>query len=172
MMIYLAMIDSPEGKSKFTKLYEDYRGLMYHVAEKVLHNHHDAEDAVHQAFVTIAERIDIVDVSVESRLRSYVVTITENRAIDLYRSRQKWSCDELDENAVGIPVEYEGPNEAAQCMAKLPARHREVLILKYVHGYSFRETARLMNTTEVNAKKLALRAKGKLEAMCREEGIL
>lgn len=77
MMIYLAMIDSPEGKSKFTKLYEDYCGLMYHVAEKVLHNHHDAEDAVHQAFVTIAERIDIVDVPVESRLRSYVVTITE-----------------------------------------------------------------------------------------------
>ena len=73
---------------------------------------------------------------------------------------------------MGIPVEYEGPNEAAQCMAKLPARYREVLILKYVHGYSFKETARLMDTSEVNAKKLALRAKGKLEALCREEGIL
>lgn len=57
-------------------------------------------------------------------------------------------------------------------MAKLPARYREVLILKYIHGYSFKETARLMDTSEVNSKKLALRAKGKLEAMCREEGIL
>ncbi len=172
MMIYLAMIDSPEGKSKFTRIYEDYRGLMYYVAEKVLHNHHDAEDAVHQAFVTIAERIDIVDVTVESRLRSYLVTIAENKSIDLLRCKQRWTGEELEENAVGIPIEYEGPNEAARCLASLPARYREVLILKYVHGYSFRETARLMNITEVNAKKLALRAKGKLEAMCKEEGIL
>ena len=172
MMIYLAMIDSPEGKSKFTKLYEDYRGLMYHVAENVLHNHHDAEDAVHQAFVTIAEHIEIVDMTVESRVRSYVVTIAESKAIDLFRKNQKWSCEELDESAVGLPIKYEGTNDAARCLASLPARYREVLILKYVHGYSFRETARLMNTTEVNAKKLALRAKGKLETMCREEGVL
>lgn len=34
-----------------------YRGLMYHVAYEILHNEQDAEDAVHHAFVKIAENI-------------------------------------------------------------------------------------------------------------------
>ena len=57
MMIYLQMIETPEEKSKFEQLYLEYRGLMFHVAYDILHNEHDAEDAVHQAFVKIAENI-------------------------------------------------------------------------------------------------------------------
>ena len=50
MMIYLQMIDTPEDRSKFEFLYMEYRGLMFHVANKILHNEQDAEDTVHQAF--------------------------------------------------------------------------------------------------------------------------
>ena len=50
--------------------------------------------------------------------------------------------------------------------------YRELLILKYVHSYTFKETAKIMGITEVNAKKIALRAKDKLAAMCKEEGLL
>lgn len=57
-------------------------------------------------------------------------------------------------------------------MSQLPARYRELIILKYVHGYTFKETARIMGITEDNAKKMALRAKEKLAAMCKEEGLL
>ena len=32
-----------------------YNGLMYHVANSILQNHHDAEDAVQQSFVNLAE---------------------------------------------------------------------------------------------------------------------
>ena len=172
MLIYLSAIDSPEGQSKFVKLYERYRGLMYQVAHRVLGNHHDAEDAVHQAFVCIAEHIDSVDDTYEKRLRGFVVTIAENKAIDLYRTKQRRSEEELDENAVGIAVEYEGDDILAQCMAQLPPRYRELLILKYGYCYSFRETASLMGITEANAKKIALRAKERLAAMCRQEGLL
>lgn len=171
-MICMSMIDSPEGQSKFIKLYQRYRGLMYHVADNVLHNHHDAEDAVHQAFLTIAERIDDVDVTVEKRARSFVVTVAENKAIDLYRAKQRRAAEELDENVAGVEIEYTGEDGLARCMAQLPPRYRELLILKYVHCYSFRETARIMGITEANAKKIAMRAKDKLGQMCREEGLL
>lgn len=36
MMIYLQMIDTPEGRSKFELLYLEYRGLMFHVANKIV----------------------------------------------------------------------------------------------------------------------------------------
>ena len=171
-MIYLAMIDSPEGQSKFTKLYQTYRHLMYRVADEILHNHHDAEDAVHQAFLSIAEHIDEVDVSIPHRTRSYIVTIAENKAIALYRVKQRRSAVELDAEVIGVQIEYEGSNALAKCMSQLPPRYRELLILKYVHSYTFKETAKIMGITEVNAKKIALRAKDKLAAMCKEEGLL
>ena len=55
MLIYLAAIDAPEDRDRFVELYETYRGLMYHVAHQILRNEADAEDAVHDAFVVLAE---------------------------------------------------------------------------------------------------------------------
>ena len=54
MLIYLQMIETPEDRSKFETLYEEYRDVMYAVAKKILRNNMDAEDALHQAFVNIA----------------------------------------------------------------------------------------------------------------------
>ena len=57
MLIYLQMIDGPEDRSKFEQLYLAYRGLMYFIAESILGNEQDAEDAVHDAFVSVAKNI-------------------------------------------------------------------------------------------------------------------
>ena len=91
MLVYLMMIDSQEDQSKFEKVYLTYRGLMYHVAYKILNNKHDAEDAVHSAFIKIAENIQKIDDPVCPKTQSYVVTIVENKAIDLYRAKNKLS---------------------------------------------------------------------------------
>lgn len=145
---------------------------MYHVAYEILHNHHDAEDAVHQAFLSIAERIEEVDEPVCRRTKSYVVTIVENKAIDMYRHKQRHPLVEYNDENVGIVIEYDGANTLSKCMSQLPPQYRELIILKYVHGYTFKETAQIMGITENNAKKIALRAKDKLAAMCEEEGLL
>ena len=58
MLMYLSMIETPDDKAKFERIYNRYRNLMYHVAYKVLSNHYDAEDAVHQAFVAIIRHLE------------------------------------------------------------------------------------------------------------------
>ena len=35
MLIYLAVIDSPEGKIKFEIIYEQYKNLMFYTANKI-----------------------------------------------------------------------------------------------------------------------------------------
>lgn len=50
MLIYLQVIDAPEDRDQFITLYETYRGLMFYVANQILQNEQDAEDAVHDAF--------------------------------------------------------------------------------------------------------------------------
>ena len=172
MMIYLLMIETPEDRSKFERLYEEYRGLMYHVAYEILHNRQDAEDVVHQAFLKIAEIIETVDGTICPRTRGYVVTIAENKAIDLHRRKQKHPHEQLNQDYVGITIEYEGSNVLTQCMAKLPAHYREVLLLKHYHGYSSKETAKILNLSEANVIKIDQRAKQQLRTLCQEEGLL
>ena len=38
LVYYLQMLDTPEEKIRFEQIYLKYRGLMYHVAEDILHN--------------------------------------------------------------------------------------------------------------------------------------
>ena len=56
MLIYLQMIESADDKVKFETLYQAYSDYMYRVALAILRNVQDAEDAVHYAFVKIAEK--------------------------------------------------------------------------------------------------------------------
>ncbi|MDD4296801.1 MAG: sigma factor [Ruminiclostridium sp.] len=51
------MIDSEGDKTKFEQIYLKYRELLFYVAIKILRNEHNAEDAVHQAFLSILENL-------------------------------------------------------------------------------------------------------------------
>lgn len=172
MFIYLQMIETAEDKGKFEILYTEYRGLMFHIADSILHNKHDAEDAVHNAFVKIAEHIIKIGDPLCPKTKAYIITILESKAIDIYRHKQRHSEVPFDEESVGIQFNYTGDNALATCIAQLPPRYREVLALKYRHGCNNRETAKILSITEANAIKLDQRAKAKLRELCFEEGVL
>lgn len=172
MIVYLQMIDTPEKKTKFEQVYLEYRGLMFYVANSILHNEHDAEDMVHSAFVSIAENIKKIERPLCPKTKAYVVTVVESKSIDLYRRRQRHPEVPFEEDTVGLQVEYSGTHTLARCFARLPARYRHVLSLKYYHGFNNREIAKTLNISKANAVKLIQRAKNKLNLLCREEEIL
>ena len=59
--MYMMMIDTPEDQSKFEIIYRQYGALMFYIANKILNHKQESEDAVHQAFVKIAENIDKIN---------------------------------------------------------------------------------------------------------------
>ena len=172
MMIYLQMIDTPEGRSKFELLYLEYRGLMFHVDNKILHNEQDAEDMVHQAFLKVAENIEKIGDPKCPKTQSYIVTIVENQAIDLYRRCHKHQMVELNDELPGIAAVYEGDNTLTACILKLPARYREVILLRYFQGYSVKEVAAILGLSLSAASKLDQRAKNRLKVLYEKEGKL
>ena len=172
MMIYLQMIDTPEDRSKFEQLYLEYRGLMFHVANKILRNEQDAEDMVHQAFLKVAEKKKKIGDPKCPKTQSYIVTIVENQSIDLYRRRQKHQVVELSDELPGISAVYEGENALAACVLKLPARYREVILLRYFQGYSVKEVAAILGLSLSAASKLDQRAKNRLKDLYEKEGKL
>lgn len=170
--VYLGMIETQEEQTKFEVLYAEYRPLMLYVAREILHNQQDAEDAVHNAFLKVAENMRMVEEAVSPRTKSLLVTIVENKAIDVYREKQRHGELNYDDAVEGLQVEFVGDNALASCMARLPARYREVLMLKYHLGYDDREIGKIMGISKENAKRLCTRAKDKLGQLCREEGLL
>lgn len=174
MFIYLAIIDSPEGKLKFEVIYERYKGLMFYTANSVLGDTRDSEDVVHDAFIKIIEIIDDISDPNSPQTRCLIVTITENKAIDLYRKRKVKTVVPFEEEYIGVPEQsminqIEENDRLVKAIALLPGKYREVLLLKYSHGYSMDEIAMILSMSKENVKKIIQRARKKLEKQLSEE---
>ena len=169
ILIYLQMIESEQERSKFERLHEKYKRLMFHVADQVLHNEHDAEDAVHEAFVSILRNMQKISDVECPETRSYVVIITERKAIDILRARQRFSALELNEDVCGLEIPLPGDGGLADAMARLPARYREALLLRYDNGYSTKEIAQILNMKRDSVQKLLWRAKNALQKGLEQE---
>lgn len=171
MLIYLQIIETQEEKSKFEILYREYRSCMYRVAFGILHNCADAEDAVHAAFLKIAENIQKIEEPVCHKTKGLLITIVRNMAIDLYRKKQRHPQEEYIETVYGESAVYEGKNAVARCILKLPEQQQNILFLRYQYGYDLQEIAKMLGISYTNARQIAYRAKENLRKLCWEEGI-
>jgi len=170
MLIFLTLIDSDEGKERFIKIYEQYKNLMFHVALQLLNNTQDAEDAVQDAFFKIAENIDKISEPLCTKTRNFVVIITERKAIDIIRKRKPLNPEQLDEELAGCEIDYDGRDLLVECILKLPARYREIILLKYYFGYDLREISQMLGIRLNTVRQTEQRAKAKLRRICEEEG--
>ena len=171
MLIYLQLIDNPSDKSKFERLYLQYRSYMFVIANNILKNEYDAEDAVHQAFVAIAKNIHKIPESDCTKTKLYIVTIMRNCSIDIYRMKKHRPLEELDESMFVIELEAPHTSPLADAMARLPAHYLHVILLKYDSGYSNREIAKILGLSYEGVHSLVQRAKKKLSELLEEEGI-
>ena len=176
VLVYLSMIEGPEDRNKFEIIYEQYKNLMYYVAYRILREERDAEDAVHNAFVRIAEHIEKISEPVCPKTRAFVVLIVERTAINEYNRQHRRRGLPLEEEALGASGAWapEGPEEGdavARAIAALPDRERELILLKHWQGFSDREIAGLMGMKPGAVSRALQRAKEKLRERLREEGI-
>lgn len=171
MLIYSQTIELASERSKFETIYLLYRDLLYRAALAILKNPQDAEDAVHSAFVSIAENLGKIGAADNPKTKGYIVTIVRNSAINIYRKKQNHPRSEYLDAVAGVQRQYDGGNDVAKCMLKLPERQRAVIVLKYCHGYSLKEIAAMLDISYQNVLKIEQRAKAKLRSLCAEEGI-
>lgn len=168
MLIYLQVIESDSERSKFEQLYIKYRVLMFYVAMKIVENESDAEDAVHQAFLSVAGNMDKVGRIDAPETQAYVVTITERKAIDILRGRRMVPTDLNEADLRGQQVPTPCDHGLADAMAGLPANYRTVLLLRYYNGYSTGEVAEILQMSRSAAQKLLWRAKKELKKKLEE----
>lgn len=170
MLIYLQMIESEEKRAVFEQIYLEYRQLMFQIAKRILHDDYDAEDAVHQAFLSLIDNLQKISDIKCPETRAFCVVIVENKAIDILRSKKHITQEELSEAMRGIEIPLPGDNGLADALAKIPARYREAILLHFHAGYSTKELAKMFGMTQSSVQKLIWRAKIALREQLEKDG--
>jgi len=170
MLVFTQMLEAPDERLKIEEIFHTYGNLMFHVANKILNNDHDAEDTVQQALFAVYQNLEKFSEIKCPQSRSFIVTIVERKAIDLYRAKQRNAVVPFEEEFINVPAPSvvdaaAERTDLAKAMAMLPTRYRELLFLKFDNGYSEREIAVMCSMTEANVKKTIQRAKKKLESI-------
>jgi RNA polymerase sigma-70 factor (ECF subfamily) len=176
----MSALDNDEERATFTDIYESLKYTCIHVALKITKNQAMAEDAVHNAFVSLILHKEKYLEMKRCKLKSLIVIIVKNKAIDLLRG-EKYKIDMPIENLHSIEVmdnfcisEYVTSGESyrwlVDCISRLPEQYRVVLQLRYIHEFRNNEIAeKLGETQQIIAMKL-YRAKKILKKLLLKEG--
>lgn len=182
MLIYTALIEDPQNIPLFERLYETYRASMFRIAFAILRDHHLAEDAVAEAFIKIAGHMDkLSSVSGQAR-KDYIVILTRNCALDLYRKRKRQESiidfvEELPDPAGGetpeeILFRQEDADRLHRAVADLSPIYRDVMKLYYLYEHTAAETAAILGIQENTVFARLSRGRKKLaEALTGKEEV-
>jgi RNA polymerase sigma factor (sigma-70 family) len=139
--------------------YQTHVTAIYQYIYSRVGNRPDAEDLTAQVFMKAINGMRN-DVSVPE-LRSWLYRVAQTTLADHWREYYAEGTGELDEDVTRPPASRENP-EAVQrvdsLLATLPESYRRVLELRFLRGYSVRETAQELNLSETNVKVLQFRA--------------
>lgn len=154
------------------KLYLEYRAPMFRVAMAVLRDEGLAEDAVQQAFLKIFQNFEKIDRTDCNKIRSFIVILVRNTAIDLYRARGRENVVSFEDLEQPLPDRENLPEECvlarldgeemAGYLGELEEKYRNLLILRYYHGYQNKDIARLLGMSQTQVALGIYRGKQKL----------
>lgn len=179
MLVYLNLIQDENHKNTYRKIYEDNYLRMYHIALAVLKNQADAEDAVHEAFLSLARNFRKYSNLSCREMEHLIVTIVKNKVIDQLRYRKRFSEDELEELVLYSEYEEFDPernlekkdthDKVHRMLKKLPEILSMTLDLKFTYDYSNKEIAKIMNVPIKTVEMRLYRAKMKLRELWENE---
>ena len=176
-MLLFSMVENEKDLSKFQRIYDQYKNMMYWVAYDITKNTHDAEDVVQLSLIKLIDilyRIEEEEIG-RSRCKNLLITITKNTAIDHLRKAshapipfETVEKPDTSRSAEDLYIETEDYKKLIQCIDKLDEKYTEVLRLRLLHHLNARETAKILNISEFNVNTRLLRAKRLLAELLRE----
>ena len=159
----------------FAEFVEKYQRLMISVAYDVVHNYHDAEDAVIDALVRIADNFDIVSSLSEQRRLSYICKAAKNSAINVYIKRKRLFENEFLDDGYLLSVPYADEEDlemrelVMDCIDELSDKYKTVLLAYYAEGMNVRQIADMFGLTETAVKTRLRRGRKSLEVIYLEK---
>ena len=167
--LYLSVLETDEDRCQFEDIYRQYKNRMYKFAISILHNNEDAEDVVHQSFLTIANNFDKIKSFSCHEMNSYIVIIIRNTSINLYNKNKRNSerTTKLAEEQTTVEVDFFNNidyEHLVQIISGLPLIYKEILLLRYVEEFTVKQISAMLGISIDNVRKRTERAKKLLKA--------
>ncbi|MDE5700042.1 MAG: sigma-70 family RNA polymerase sigma factor [Lachnospiraceae bacterium] len=143
-----------------------YSDMLYKICLVILCNEQDVQDAIQDTFCRYLEKKP--DFRDEEHEKAWLIKVATNICRDMIRFRvrhPKVSIDEV-ENIPAAPEQRETLKE----LLELPIKHKTVIYLHYVEGYSIKEIADILGITESAVKSRLLRGRKQMRDTVRMEG--
>ncbi len=168
----LAMAVARWQEEALAEIYRRHAGAVFGLAKRLMFDAVLAEEVTQEVFVRLWREPERFDPT-RGSLRTFLLSVTHGRAIDILRSEMSRRAREERSRAVadaGYDLEQEvfdltTAERVRKAVAKLPGDERKAIELAYFGGHSYREVAALENEPEGTIKS---RIRSGLRRMGRE----
>ena len=170
----LIIFERETDEELFIYFHEKYKKLLYKYAYNILKDHYDSEDVLQITWISFANNIVKLRNQSERKVVNFLITVVKNNAINLYKKKSRivGSYDEAillnapdHFNDIYMMIDKEDMKEA---LRRIDRKYLEPLLLKYIHGYSIKEIAKLYKISETNVGTRIYRAKTMLKEILSE----
>jgi len=150
----------------FDRLVDRYSAPLYSFAARLVRSAEDGEDLVQQAFLNAwqALRGGVRPL----RLAPWLFRITRNLCFDHLEKRRPEPLDEAAAERLRAPERaepeqvaerYQALADVTHALEAIPAPHREVLLLRELHGFDYASIAAILGISDKAVKSLLHRAR-------------
>jgi RNA polymerase sigma-70 factor (ECF subfamily) len=164
----------------FRSLFDAHNGRVFGLAYKYLRNRADAEDVLQETFIRAYRSLGTYDPAKGAEFSVWLNRICVNCSIDALRRTKRRSAQPLEGetlNTVPSDNPEDDPERAArgreirlrveQALNRLSPRQRMIFAMRHDMGYSIREIAAEVGSTEGSVKKHLFRAVDALKTRLR-----
>lgn len=160
------MFMKDNSTTEFEQIYLKYRNQMVLVALSLLHNQDDAEDAVHEAFLGIANHMKTVSqIKNENDLRNYCLKSAKNASLNILKAQSRREKTFFEPFPISDKDFLESICTKCDCdeligaIQKLDEKYRDVLYYHFVLEMTVPQVATLLGRKKATVKKQLIRGK-------------
>ena len=149
------------------EVYQRYHLAMYHSALRIVKNPVDAEDIMHEGFLTAFDKL--TQYKGDNKFGGWLKQIVIRKALSYVQTKEKAVHYSLNEAILPEETTATDKNNNEQLkqlqygLDQLKPRYRNVLILMYFEGYDYEEISSILNLSYGNCRTLVSRAKDQLK---------
>lgn len=162
-------------------LYDRHSASLFPIAIRIVRDRAEAEDILHDAFVSLVDRASQFSES-RGSVGAWLVTIVRNLSIDRTRRRDRRGTiartqlahepPEYDASPASRTSSAQEHDRVRRAISTLPPQQRVTLEQAFFDGLSYPEIAERENVPLGTIKSRAARALAALRAMLEDEGIV
>lgn len=146
------------NKDAISKVYDEYKNLMYFVIASYVSNQEDCEDVLSEAFIKAIDHRE--SIKNEQSIKSFLVSIAKNCALDFLRKKKAMPSSDIIDELYGEEDQY---NVMLNLLEPyLTNKETIVTYYKAVFSYSWPEIVELTGVKESTARAIYASALRKL----------